>query len=514
MIYLKLFNDHNDYETYITENPDILPNMSLCTDSNHGHYNSEPDYFQLYLTISSLENNNVISFKAIDSSATTKTISISTDNGLTWTQKTSSDSGDGTILATLNKGEKLLIKGSESAYSTSTTNYNLFKSTKKFNIYGNIMSLIFGDNFVSQRPLLTAQYTFSYLFKDSLVINAENLILPVASLTTACYRDMFYNCSNLQTAPKLPATTLATYCYCEMFHSCSSLSTPPDLPALTLIGYCYNGMFRNSGITRVPIVSATSLGTGSAQMRYMFYNCQRITQPLQLPYTSLTSYCYESMYTNCSNLEVAPELPARHLATYCYQYMFYGCTNLVEAPELPATTLLGSCYKQMFKGCSSLREAPELPATTLSNSCYLEMFMNCTNLGGHPVMAGKTLASNCCQSMFQNCTSLTLSPKLVATRLEANCYNSMFYGCSHLEEAPNLPATVLVEGCYSNMFKNCSLITSISAMFTTTPGPTYTENWVSGVSARGNFIKNANASWDVSGVNGIPSGWSITMGLP
>jgi hypothetical protein len=37
----------------------------------------------------------------------------------------------------------------------------------------------------------------------------------------------------------------------------------------------------------------------------------------------------------------------------------------------------------------------------------------------------------------------------------------------------------------------------------------YTENWVDGVSETGTFVKNINASWDVTGANGIPSGWTV-----
>ena len=46
-------------------------------------------------------------------------------------------------------------------------------------------------------------------------------------------------------------------------------------------------------------------------------------------------------------------------------------------------------------------------------------------------------------------------------------------------------------------------------MFITTPSPTYTSNWVSGVASTGTFVKNKNATWDVIGSDGIPSGWTV-----
>ena len=36
--------------------------------------------------------------------------------------------------------------------------------------------------------------------------------------------------------------------------------------------------------------------------------------------------------------------------------MFYGCTGLTNAPELPATTLSNFCYNSMFYGCESFNQ--------------------------------------------------------------------------------------------------------------------------------------------------------------
>lgn len=46
-------------------------------------------------------------------------------------------------------------------------------------------------------------------------------------------------------------------------------------------------------------------------------------------------------------------------------------------------------------------------------------------------------------------------------------------------------------------------------MFTTTPGSSYTSGWVNNVSSTGTFIKNPEATWDVTGANGVPSGWTV-----
>ena len=177
-------------------------------------------------------------------------------------------------------------------------------------------------------------------------------------------------------------------------------------------------------------------------------------------------------------------LPATTLVEDCYRDMFYNCTSLVTAPVLPATTLAERCYDNMFGGCTSLVNAPSvLPATTLTDYCYF--------------------------SMFEGCTSLVAAPELPATTLADYCYSGMFYGCTSLTAAPELPATTLVENCYLYMFDACTNLNHIKAMFTTTPSSIYTQSWLSGVATSGTFVKNSAATWNVTGANGIPTGWTV-----
>lgn len=208
-------------------------------------------------------------------------------------------------------------------------------------------------------------------------------------------------------------------------------------------------------------------------------------QYLVLPYTKLVDSCYDSMFQNCTSLTLAPELPATTLANSCYIRMFHGCTSLTKVPELPATTLADSCYQDMFNGCTSLVKLSHLPAIILANNCYLRMFALCTSLTAVP------------------------SDLLPATTLTDGCYYSMFESCTSLTRAPELPATALTNYCYNYMFHGCSSLNYIKAMFTTTPSTSYTDNWVQGVSSTGTFVKNSAATWDVTGDNGVPSGWTV-----
>ena len=445
MKYIKKFDSHTDYNTYIT-NTKNLPNVSLCRNDNEEHVHFNPkDYSKEYLTTVAREN-GTISFNIHKSMGTDMitSISYSTDDGETWTTTANQDNKEEHLVidVNVNTGNKVLWKGianqlgynDEDDYGDYVGSF--FSSDCEFDTKGNVMSLLYGDNFKGQTTI-EENGAFCCLFHDydgeksCSIVNAKDMSLPATTLTNACYYYMFQNCTSLVNAPQLNATTLASDCYSGMFQGCTSLTNAPELSATTLAFGCYNGMFRHCTL----LVNAPSI----------------------LLATTLHDYCYRSMFEGCTSLTTAPELPATTLEANCYQSMFEGCTSLTTAPELPATTLAQNCYKDMFKRCTALTTAPELPSTTLVSYCYSDMFSYCTSL----------------------------------------------------VTAPELPATTLVSNCYYYMFNGCTSLNYIKAMFTTTPSSGYTNNWVQNVAATGTFVKNSAAQWDVTGVHGIPSGWTV-----
>ena len=346
-----------------------------------------------------------------------KTIQYSKDDGETWSSITSSDltSQEPTYIE-VSTGDKILFKGNNSSYALindsvwSVTSFGLPTDDEgpaldgaSFNISGNIMSLIGGDNF-KDLITLTDPSTFSYLFGWTKTIDASGLILPVTTLTQGCYRSMFSGCTSLTTAPSLPATTLADYCYDTMFLGCASLTTAPSLPATTLADSCYNTMFAG---------------------------CTSLTTAPSLPATTLADSCYSEMFSGCASLTTAPSLPATILTESCYISMFSGCTSLTTAPELSATTLADSCYTWMFSGCASLTTAPSLPATTLADECYSGMFQGCTSLTTAPELLVETLVNNCYADMFSGCTSLNYIKCLATNVTDISSAGNYVAGWTH-----------------------------------------------------------------------------------
>jgi len=148
------------------------------------------------------------------------------------------------------------FRGTNQSYATSKSAYSGFghgesgtngQSTYDINaaeldIEGNIMSLIYGDNFVGQTTFNGGTYNFCSIFKKLKVVSAENLILPATTLTEYCYRAMFSWDTYLEEPPQLPATTLAKGVYWYMFERCA-ITTAPDLLAEHLVAECYGSMF-------------------------------------------------------------------------------------------------------------------------------------------------------------------------------------------------------------------------------------------------------------------------------
>ena len=284
-------------------------------------------YETQYLTFEAI-NNNVKFCLASMRNDGSLIVEYSLDDGSTWNNlvctTASPDNGYATYTPTIQTGAKILWRRTVTTplSLTDAIGFYTIYATGDVNVYGNVMSLIYGDNFYGHRDLTevtTYENLFSELFYKSPIVNAENLILPATTLSENCYNKMFRSCTKLITAPKLPATTLAKDCYYSMFIGCTALTTAPELPA-----------------------------------------------------TTLATKCYANMFSGCTNLTDTPELPATTLTANCYEYMFKGCTSLVTAPELPATILTDYCYRCMFDDCSNLNYIKMLATDISATDCLTD----------------------------------------------------------------------------------------------------------------------------------------------
>ena len=293
--------------------------------------------------------------------------------------------------------------------------------------------------------------------------------------------------------------------------------------AITLNNIGDKVMFRASGTN-------TTLASGTVNYHRFhvksgdFYAYGNVMSMLYNDFSGKTSFPDGSTYTFCQlfNIKKGSEechiynhptnefvLPATTLSPYCYYLMFYDCTQMTVAPALPATTLAEGCYHSMFSYCTNLITAPALPVKNLAVNCYNSMFLGCEKLTAAPTLEASEMKNQCYEYMFAECTSLETAPALPATTLANSCYLGMFSGCTALETAPTLSAVTLEEYCYEAMFMDCTSLNSIICLATNISATNCTNNWVSNVAASGTFTKASTMSNWTTGVDGIPSNWSV-----
>lgn len=208
----------------------------------------EANHYNEYLTFIITSPGRVAWYCSNASSTYFKTIQYSLDSGATWTSITSANntSNGFDVVA----GDVVMFKGTNTHLSgrvNSSTNYysQFTNTTAGYVVEGNIMSLLYGDDFAGNDtlPVTASGYTFGGLFNGCTgMSDASNLILPADVLQPYCYRNLFAGCRLTTGVPKLPAMTLAEGCYTNMFINCYPLETAPDLPARTLVTQCYDGM--------------------------------------------------------------------------------------------------------------------------------------------------------------------------------------------------------------------------------------------------------------------------------
>lgn len=245
---------------------------------------------------------------------------------VTWTHVT----GNFTIPLS-RENPTVYLRGNNTKFATSNTISSHFNITSGTYCSGNIMSLLYGDDF-EDKLTLTTNYVFVGLFS---------------------------NCTGLRSLPKLPATTLSEYCYRQMFGGCTRLEDISDLelPATTLSPGCYSLMFQDcSGITDASFTLPALNGN---------YNV------------------YSAMFRRCTSLTEPPVIAMTNLNTGSLQMnsMFEGCTSLERSPVLRPLLLMSNCYAQMFDGCTSLKYIYALFTTTPSTTYTRNWVRNVSSAG-------------------------------------------------------------------------------------------------------------------------------------
>ena len=275
---MKYLTDYETKAAYDAVKKDLpKPQIALVRDDYKVHFKpNKHDYSQDYLTIVAKENGTIMFryyWESYEGDNTSMSYSVNDGNWVTTQYE-----GGKEIYVNVSNGDKVRWKGINNTLTYDTgegLDNSYFSCDFEFDVEGNIMSLLYGDNF-TDKVTLTKRAALGAIFRDNeKFTSAKNLILP--------------------------ATSLSSSAYCETFSGCTSLTETPELPATTLADGCYHGMFAG---------------------------CTSLTEAPQLPATMLAERCYQEMFRDCTSLTEAPELLATTLTNWCYYGMFYGCNRL------------------------------------------------------------------------------------------------------------------------------------------------------------------------------------------
>jgi hypothetical protein len=284
------------------------------------------DYSAMYFTIHSLEDSNDIYIKRNTQTGNTEYYSV--DSGTTWSTM---PSGSGAKkITTLNSGDTMWIKCTTSKWATAYDKNNTLYSTKNIKVYGNIMSLLYGDNFTGQTTV--GAFGLCGIFfgtsatgtSNTKIVSAKNLVLPATTLNTSSYNGMFRGCTNLVDCPRLlPATTLYQDTYSSMFEGCTSLVEGPEIMATTIANngstscmqrmFCMNrGSKVTAAMTKGPVLRIVNPTTANNTYQQLFCGNGNLTEVTILAEGSNLSFA--NWLQNTASSGVIKKLSATTLA--------------------------------------------------------------------------------------------------------------------------------------------------------------------------------------------------------
>lgn len=381
---------------------------------------------------------------------------------------------------------------------------NIYGGTADCYIYGNIMSLVDEYGFATATTLTGGKGAagFVSLFSDNTHLynhDTYELVLPATTLAESCYARMFYNCTNLTTAPELPATTLATGCYYYMFNGCSNLNSltclATDISAEAATYGWLDGVAATGTFTKAPGMEGWTTGASGIPSGWTV-----VDNVVDMKKTPLT---LEALTDGTIMVKCSSTLPNE---------MKYSVNGGAKTAFTTTTTIEGlkAGDKVQFYGNNGNGQGlAQIKGGTAQVKAYGNVmsvlsetgFENATTISEAYALYGLFWENN----MLTDAGDLLLP----ATTLSSSCYSFMFYGCTALTAAPELPAMTLAYGCYASIFSGCTSLNSVTCLATDISASYATNNWLNNVAATGTFIKAPGMTGWSTGTSGIPDGWTV-----
>ena len=350
------------------------------------------------------------------------------------------------------------------------------------------------------------------MFKECSKLFEAPDLSHVAVLNSECCRQMFMGCSSMIYArmPSSDNIKLATACFKEMFENCTSLVSTSVLTAFTLVEDCYTRLFYNCSslsyiaTNQVGFDGCTQWTYGVAEQgcfRYLkdlnpevvwgengiplsWKNCDFeedvSSYGLEVSGTGLFAIQKSSILDDDQYFEISYDFGhtwEKYNGEYKYAYMpvcFKGNVRTLNGSRFvtksgavslsgSVSSLLGSVTDDNrtyagFFAHSDILNIPSLPEPTIPYQ-YNGTFAFCNRIER---WAGFTFAEaipeGACNSMFAHCESLSKVDRFYANNIGPYGCQSMFFGCRRLEEirCHERGCITAYKFACDGMFKNCS----------------------------------------------------------
>lgn len=409
----------------------------------------------------------------------------------------------------VNVGDKVYVRAKSSSgyyWEKSTYFWNFqIERNGQCNLGGNIMSLIYGDQFNGDEvsfPMNTKN-NFRGIFQYLNVIDASQLLLPSTNLTDGCYRELFgstalnTSAKTLVKAPTITQATLPTggYPYDYMFAKCDNLESLTientnirtsdwildNMSPKTIVYKKENvGSLRNPNNLTIVTLKNTPFNIANAKewvvnnkrVKRVVDSLGRIIWQMIPPQPQPDEYFY---IKNTGSNRAVVLFPTHNTNFYDQKTIYYSfdkttwnSTNTERSSNpmsittfffLPAgeKVYLKASVPNGFKG-TYIYVADENWNTQNVNFEVGGNLMSLIYSDNYKTMDTIPYsATGALEYLFYNAVGLKDASRLaLPSTINEKCYEFMFAGCTSLTRPPVLPSTSMAPECYYAMFDGCT----------------------------------------------------------
>lgn len=168
--------------------------------------------------------------------------------------------------------------------------------------------LMFKSSWIIKAPDLPAttvwDYWYCQMFDSCSSLYSTSNISATSLWNYAC-EYMYNTCQGLKKAKPLPTQTVGTNCYQKMFYMSRYLEEAPwYIGATSLSSSCCSQMFYQCNqLKTAPRIDATAVEASSCSR--MFYQCEKLEQLPRLKALTLADSCYEEMFRWCTKIKMS-----------------------------------------------------------------------------------------------------------------------------------------------------------------------------------------------------------------